>query len=165
MNFLIDKMETSDWSQVSEIYFEGIKTGNATFQNDVPSWEDWDREHLKECRFVARLNQHILGWVALSAVSNRPVFRGVAEESIYIKAEYRGLGVATALMQHLIEQSELLGFWTLEAKIFPENIESIALHHKFGFKSVGIRHKIGQSVLGSWRDIDVLERRSSVVGQ
>ncbi|PKM95909.1 MAG: N-acetyltransferase [Firmicutes bacterium HGW-Firmicutes-1] len=165
MNFFIDQMKVSDWNQASNIYLEGIQTGNATFQNEVPTWEEWDRDHLIECRFVARCDDNILGWVALSSISNRPVFRGVAEDSIYIKNEYKGIGVASALMQHMIMQSELLGFWTLEAKIFPENIESINLHQKFGFKSVGIREKIGQSVLGVWRDIVVLERRSEVVGR
>lgn len=165
MTFLIDQMKASDWEEVCNIYLEGIQTGNATFQSEVPTWEEWDSDHLKECRFVARRDDQILGWVALSPISNRPVFKGVAEDSIYIKSEYRGIGVATSLMKHLIKQSELLGFWTLEAKIFPENVESIILHKKFGFKSVGIREKIGQSVLGVWRDIDVLERRSSSVGQ
>lgn len=164
MNYSIEDMKPSDWEEVSQIYYEGILTKNATFQNEVPTWKEWDEGHLKVCRFIAKYQDNIIGWVALSPISSRPVFKGVAEDSIYIKEGYKGQGVATALMKHLIQKSEIEGIWTLEAKIFPENKESIALHQKFGFVSIGIRDKIGQMVSGEWRDIVVLERRSKTVG-
>lgn len=165
MNYIIEEMTANDWEEVSQIYYEGILTQNATFQNEVPTWVEWDESHLKICRFVAKQNEIIVGWVALSPISKRPVFKGVAEDSIYIKEGFKGQGVATLLMKHLITQSEAEGIWSLEAKIFPENQESIALHKKFGFKTVGIREKIGQMVSGEWRDIVVMERRSKIVGQ
>ena len=165
MNYIIEEMQPDDWKAVGQIYWEGILTKNATFQNEVPTWKEWDENHLETCRYVAKYQGSIIGWVALSPISKRPVFKGVAEDSIYIKDGYKGQGVATNLMKCLIEQSEAEGIWTLEAKIFPENKESIALHEKFGFKSVGIRDKIGQMVSGEWRDIVVMERRSTIVGQ
>lgn len=165
MKYIIETMQQGDWEAVSQIYYEGILTKNATFQNEVPTWIEWDDSHLKTCRFVAKNKKEIIGWVALSPVSKRPVFAGVAEDSIYIKSTYRGKGVATALMETLIKHSEGAGIWTLEAKIFPENVESIALHEKFGFVTVGVRKKIGQMASGWWRDIVVMERRSKIVGQ
>lgn len=164
MNYTIEAMQPLDWNQAAQIYFEGIQMGNATFQNEVPTWEDWDKDHLKECRFVAKKNDEILGWVALSPTSKRPVFKGVAEDSIYIKKANWGQGIGSELMKRLILESEEKGFWTIEAKIFPENHESIALHEKFGFKSVGKRINIGQMADGRWRDIVLLERRSKIIG-
>lgn len=164
MNYVIEALQPCDWEAVSNIYYEGILTKNATFQNEVPTWQEWDESHLKNCRFIAKCNDVIVGWAALSPISNRPVFRGVAEDSIYIKEGYRGKGVAKCLMEHLIKQSEADGIWTLEAKIFPENIESIALHEKFGYVNVGTRSKIGRMASGEWRDIVVMERRSRIVG-
>lgn len=165
MAYIIEEMKPDDWEAVSQIYYEGILTKNATFQNEVPTWDEWNESHLKSCRIVAKSQGIIVGWAALSPISKRPVFKGVAEDSVYIKDGYRGQGVAKTLMNHLIKQSEIEGIWTLEAKIFPENKESVALHEKFGFISVGIREKIGQMVSGQWRDIVVMERRSKIVGQ
>ena len=154
------------WPAVREIYLEGIATGNATFETELPEWEKWDSAHRKDCRLVARETGQasiILGWAALSPVSARRVYAGVAEVSIYIAAAARGRGIGKALLHPLVEESERIGLWTLQAGIFPENTASIKLHKSYGFREVGIRHRIGQ--LGdTWRDVLLLERRSANVG-
>jgi len=161
------------WPAVREIYGEGIATGNATFATELPSWENWDTGHRKDCRLVAlksidvatqpRGIGKILGWAALSPVSSRHVYRGVAEVSVYIAAVARGRGVGKSLLQALVQESEGNGIWTLQAGIFPENAASLALHKSCGFREVGIRTRIGK--LGdSWRDVKLLERRSTRVG-
>lgn len=160
---IIEKMHPRDWEQVAIIYQEGIDTGNATFETRCPPWEVWDEKHRKECRFVARENGKIAGWVALSGVSSRLVYSGVCEVSVYISDEYRGHGVGSILMQALIKESERQGIWMLQAAIFPENKASIHLHEKFGFRQVGIREKIGKRD-GIWRDNVFLERRSRKTG-
>jgi L-amino acid N-acyltransferase YncA len=162
-DFHIEAMRGDDWPAVRNIYSEGIATGNATFETETPEWTKWDQAHLQACRLVARDTQRVLGWAALSAVSGRRVYSGVAEVSVYVAAEARGRGVDKALLQSLIEQSELSGIWTLQAGIFPENVPSIALHKSCGFREVGLRQKLGQRG-GIWRDVVLLERRSSSVG-
>lgn len=164
MNYIIDEMRYEDWDQVSNIYLEGINTGNATFERNVPTWDRWDKGHVSACRLVARSGKIILGWAALSPISSREVYKGVAEVSIYIGEKFRGQGIASLLMKSLVEASEKNGFWTLQAGIFVENKASIALHEKFGFRVVGIREKLGKTTQGVWRDIAFLERRSKVVG-
>lgn len=164
MDFIVDTMKDADWLQVSDIYLAGIKTEIATFQNDVPSWEEWDRGHNKDCRFVARVEEKILGWVALSPVSSRCVYTGVAEVSIYIGEEYKGMGVGTALLNRLIECSEEEGYWTLQAGIIKENIPSRMLHKKCGFREIGYRERPGKMNNGKWHDVILVERRSSIVG-
>jgi L-amino acid N-acyltransferase YncA len=160
----ISAMAPSDWPQVCEIYREGIATGHATFETDVPDWVKWDSGHLPNCRLVARGDSGIVGWAALSPVSMRQVYAGVAEVSIYVAGSARGLGVGTALLQALIATSEGYGIWTLQAGIFPENTASIALHKSCGFRVVGTRHRVGK--LGDrWRDTVLLERRSATVGR
>ncbi|MGG3466890.1 N-acetyltransferase family protein [Neobacillus pocheonensis] len=156
-------MQNEDWEQVRAIYLEGIATGNATFQKEVPSWEDWDYNHIMECRIVARLEGNILGWAALSPISSRRVYSGVAEVSIYVGRISSGKGIGSTLLKSLIEISEQKKFWTLQSSIFPENISSLKLHYKFGFKEVGMRERIGK-MDGIWRDTVLLERRSTVVG-
>ncbi len=163
MEFSIDKMKDEDWSEVQSIYREGIATGNATFETDVPDWEHWDRSHLRHCRLVARKEGQVIGWAALSPVSGRCVYGGVAEVSVYVAASVRGRGVGKALLQALVEESERKGFWTLQAGIFPENTASIALHKHCGFREVGRRERLGQ-MHGVWKDIIFMERRSDVVG-
>ncbi|HUU28309.1 MAG TPA: GNAT family N-acetyltransferase [archaeon] len=163
IRFKIDTMQPGDWEQVRSIYLEGISTGNATFEKDVPAWEKWDSGHLKECRLVARAGGRVIGWAALSPVSNRCVYAGVAEASIYVGAAYRRDGVGRALLEALIESSEQAGIWTLQAGIFPENLSSLALVSRYGFRQVGIREKLGQ-MNGAWRDVVLLERRSRVAG-
>jgi L-amino acid N-acyltransferase YncA len=163
MDFIVEKMKVEDWEGVRSIYREGIATGNATFEKDVPEWQEWDRRHLGDCRFVARREGQVVGWGALSPVSSRCVYAGVAEVSIYVAALARGEGIGKSLLRTLIEESERQGIWTLQAGVFPENEASIALHKAWGFREVGYREKIGQ-MNGHWRDVILLERRSEVVG-
>src|SRR5580700_1266205 len=163
MIYQITPMQPDDWLAVREIYREGIATGDATFETDVPDWEKWDNSHRQDCRLVARIREKVLGWAALSPVSGRCVYAGVAEVSVYVAAAARGSGVGKALLQALIEESELHRIWTLQAGIFPENAASIALHKSRGFREVGVRRRIGK--LGdTWRDVLLLERRSSKAG-
>jgi phosphinothricin acetyltransferase len=163
MSFRIEPMQPADWDAVRAIYRAGIATGNATFETDAPDWVIWDEKHLKECRLVARQAEQILGWAALSPVSSRCVYAGVAEVSVYVGAAARGQGVGKALLARLVEEAERSGLWTLQAGIFPENTASIALHKACGFREVGYRERIGQ-MNGVWRDTVLLERRSAVVG-
>jgi L-amino acid N-acyltransferase YncA len=160
---VIDKMKSSDWEQVRQIYLEGIETGNATFQTEAPSWESWDQDHLSECRIVARAEGQILGWAALTPTSGRPVYAGVAEVSVYVGKSNIGKGIGSKLMKDLIELSEEKGYWLLQSGIFPENKTSLKLHNKFGFREVGRRERIGK-MNNIWRDVILVERRSSVVG-
>ena len=161
--FEIGPMQPSDWRAVREIYAQGIATGDATFETELPDWEKWNANHRADCRLVARDGSSLLGWAALSNVSGRCVYAGVAEVSVYIASEARGRGFGKALLQALIEQSESAGIWTLQAGIFPENVASVAQHKSLGFREVGVRQRIGK--LGDrWRDTVLLERRSSKVG-
>jgi phosphinothricin acetyltransferase len=162
-SILIDKMLPEDWEEVREIYIEGMATGNATFQKQAPTWAEWDMSHKPECRIVARFEGEILGWAALSPVSSRWVYNGVAEVSIYVSQRYRGKGIGNRLLNSLITTSEENGYWTLQSGIFPENISSMALHKKYGFREVGRRERIGK-MDGIWRDTILLERRSKTVG-
>jgi len=163
MNCSIIAMQPEHWPAVRDIYAEGISTGNATFETELPSWEKWDTGHRKDCRLLACDNDRILGWAALSAISARRVYAGVAEISVYVAKASRGLGVGEALLRALVEASEANGVWTLQAGIFPENTISVALHRSCGFREVGVRRRIGK--LGNaWRDVMLLERRSSKVG-
>lgn len=164
MEYIIENMKETDWQQVSDIYLAGIKTEIATFQSEVPTWEEWDKGHLTTCRLVARNGEKILGWAALSAVSSRCVYAGVAEVSIYVSEEHKGKGVGTSLLNHLIQQSEKEGFWTLQAAIIKENIPSIMLHKKCGFREIGYRERLGKMNNGKWHDVILMERRSKIVG-
>jgi L-amino acid N-acyltransferase YncA len=148
-----------DWPEVARIYEEGMLTGNATFETEVPSWEAWDAAHLAQHRLVVTLDDQVVGWAALSPVSDRRCYRGVAEHSIYIAERVRGLGFGRQLLGALIASSEAGGFWTLQAGIFPENEASIELHTALGFRVVGVRERLGRSD-GEWRDVVLLERRS-----
>lgn len=161
--FQIDPMQTSDWPQVAAIYQEGIETGLATLETSVPDWETWNADHIPECRFVARIGEQILGWAALTPVSGRCVYEGVAEVSVYVMAEARGQGVGRALLNALVTASEETGLWTLQAGILRENAASIGLHQACGFRIVGVRERLGQ-LNGVWKDIVLMERRSTVVG-
>jgi L-amino acid N-acyltransferase YncA len=160
----IRAMTPGDWPLVRTIYEEGIATGNATFQDSVPAWAEWDAAHTQECRLVATDDgAAILGWAALSPVSSRCVYGGVAEVSIYVAAAARGRSVGRRLLESLIHDSEQHGFWTLQAGIFPENLASVALHRRCGFRLVGTRERLGE-MGGRWRDVLLLERRSPTVG-
>jgi L-amino acid N-acyltransferase YncA len=151
------------WLAVRDIYENGIATGNATFQTFAPSWEEWNANHLLHSRLVTNTGDKIVGWAALTPVSGRCVYAGVAEVSVYVDAEYRGQKIGEKLLSTLIEESEKNGIWTLQAGIFPENIPSIKIHQNGGFKIIGTRERIGQ-MNGIWRDTVLLERRSLVVG-
>ena len=159
----IRAMTPSDWKDVSRIYAEGIATGYATFEKEVPSWEDWDKNHLKECRLVAVEKDRLLGWAALSPVSSRCVYGGVAEVSVYVGSNARRHGVGLALMHLLISKSEAAGLWTLQSGIFPENKASIVLHEKVGFRKIGVRERVGK-LDDEWKDNVLFERRSTKVG-
>lgn len=157
---MIREMTAADWPAVKRIYEEGIATGFATFETEAPSYEEWDATHLAVCRFVYVNDRgEVLGWIVLSPVSDRCVYGGVAEETVYISENARGQGVASALFEALIPASEAEGFWTLQAGMFPENEASIKVHQKAGFRAIGRREKIGQ-MNGVWRDTLHLERRS-----
>lgn len=157
-------MTEDHWEAVQRIHLEGIATGVATFETEsVPDWESWVASHLEVGRLVAMTDAEPAGWAALSPVSNRCVYAGVAEVSVYIGADFRGRGVGSALMSRLIEESEANGIWTLEARMFPENEASLKLHEKFGFRRVGRRDRLGK-LAGRWRDVLLLERRSDRVG-
>lgn len=160
----IDELLASDWPAVRRIYEEGIATGNATFETQSPEWEDWDRAHRPAPRLVAREDGRVVGWAALSPVSARRVYAGVAEVSVYVGESVRGRGAGRALLEELIARSERLGVWTLQAGIFPENPASLALHERCGFRVVGRRERIGR-LHGRWRDVLLLERRSPAVGE
>ena len=151
------------WEAVKTIYEEGIATGNATFQTAAPSWQEWDNAHVKTCRLIATENNEVLGWAALTAVSSRCVYAGVAEVSVYVAANARGKNIGSLLLQALINESEQNGIWTLQSSIFPENKASISMHEKNGFRIIGYREKIGK--MGNvWRDNISLERRSNKIG-
>jgi L-amino acid N-acyltransferase YncA len=160
---MIEPLGDHHWDAVRSIYSQGIATGNATFQQTVPDWKEWDAGHLRGCRLVARAEQEVVGWAALSPVSSRPAYRGVAEVSIYVAEAARACGIGAKLMARLIADSEAEGIWTLQAGIFPENAASIKLHTDAGFRIVGTRSRLG-CVNGRWRDVVLLERRSLTIG-
>lgn len=158
----IRKLLDTDWPQVSLIYQKGINTGNATFQTTAPAWEDWNASHLATCRVVAEKDGQLLGWAALTPVSSRCVYAGVAEVSVYVDPEHSGKGIGLALLEELVHLSEAESIWTLQAGIFPENTASLRIHEKAGFRILGIREKIGKQN-GIWRDTVLLERRSRLI--
>jgi phosphinothricin acetyltransferase len=164
MSYIIADMKADDWERVRAIYLEGIATGHATFETGAPTWEKWDAAHLRKARLVARDDEgEILGWAALSPVSDRCVYGGVAEVSVYVGERGRGRGVGRALLEALVEASERNEIWTLQAGVFPENAASVKLHLSCGFREVGRRERIGK-LNGVWRDTLLLERRSRNVG-
>jgi phosphinothricin acetyltransferase len=150
-------------SDVLSIYEAGIATGNATFQTFAPEWPEWDQSHVKSCRLVASENDTVLGWAALTPVSGRCVYAGVAEVSVYVATDAQGKGIGKRLLEALVKESEQNNFWTLQAGIFPENTGSLKIHDGCGFRVVGHREKIGK--MGDrWRDTLLLERRSTLIG-
>lgn len=159
----IREMREKDWEAVAEIYKQGIATGEATFEQKVPAWEEWDSSHLKTCRLVATKNDEVVGWAALTPVSGRCVYAGVAEVSVYVSAYHRGNKIGTQLLNSLIKASEKNDLWTLQAGIFPENKGSIKIHEDLGFRKIGYREKIGK-MNGVWRDTLLFERRSRIAG-
>ena len=159
----IRKFEFDDFSFVKAIYQQGIETGNATFQLSAKDWDEWNGSMLEHSRIVAVENDNVLGWAALSPISNREVYSGVTEVSIYVAADAQGKGIGQKLLSHLILESERNNIWMLQAAIFPENISSIKLHQNNGFRQLGTREKLGK-MNDVWRDVVLLERRSKIVG-
>ena len=157
---IIDQMTASDWEQVRAIYLEGIRSGHSTFETEAPSWEKWDEGHLRFARLVMRNGETVLGWAALSPVSKRYVYRGVAEVTVYVSEKAQGQGIGRALLEALIDESEKNAIWTLQASIFPENTASVQLHLRCGFREVGRREKIAM-LKGVWRDTLLFERRKA----
>jgi L-amino acid N-acyltransferase YncA len=163
MDILIDLLLPSDWPRVAAIYREGIAAGQATFETEVPSWEQWDASHLPECRLAARWKGFVAGWVALSPVSRRRCYAGVAEVSVYVAEDARGRDVGKRLLQAIIAESERRGIWTLQGSTFPENEASLRLQRGCGFRVVGTRERIA-CLAGVWRSTVLTERRSPLVG-
>jgi L-amino acid N-acyltransferase YncA len=158
----IRDLQPADWPAVRAIYQDGIRGGNATFETELPSWERWDAAHPVP-RLVAERDGAVVGWAALSPVSDRCCYEGVGDVSVYVAEAVRGAGVGRALLEALVERSEQAGYWTLNAGVFPENEASLRLHKSCGFREVGVRERLG-SLRGVWRDVVLLERRSTVVG-
>jgi phosphinothricin acetyltransferase len=158
----IEALTPEHWPEVARIYAEGIATGHATFETEVPSWEQWDASHLAAHRFVAVADGRVAGWVAVGAVSGRCVYAGVVENSVYVAADARGRGVGLALLEALVASTEAAGIWTIQTGIFPENAASLRVHERAGFRVVGRRERIGR-LNGPWRDVVFLERRSEAV--
>ncbi len=154
----------ADWPAVAEIYRQGIESGNATFETEVPDWESWNAARHPDCRIVAELGGEVAGYAGLSPVSGRCVYGGVCEVMIYIAESARGRGLGGRLLNHLAAESEALGIWTLQAGIFPENGASIRIFEKAGFRILGIHERLGRFHDGRWRDVVMMERRSEVVG-
>jgi len=158
----LEQLRPDHWPAVAAIYREGIASGNATFETEVPTWEAWDSSHLPDHRFVALGDGAVVGWAALAPVSERCVYGGVAETSVYVATALQGHGVGRALLERVVSSSEKAGIWTLQAGIFPENDASVRLHEHAGFRVVGRRERLGK-LGGVWRDVVLLERRSPVV--
>jgi L-amino acid N-acyltransferase YncA len=155
---LVRPLDPDDYPAVAAVFAEGIATGLATFETAVPSWEEWDAGHLAEYRFVAEMNGEVVGWAAVVPYSRRAVYRGVGEESVYVAERARGIGVGRALLEALIASARAGGLWTLQAGVFPDNLASLELHRRLGFREVGVRERIGQ-LDGVWRDVVLLELR------
>lgn len=160
----LTEMLPEQYPQVKEIYELGIATNNATLETKAPEWQEWDSKYMKCCRLVALAdNGQVAGWAALTAVSGRCVYSGVAEDSVYIHPGYKGRGIGRLLLQALIQASERAGIWTLQAGILKENVASIKLHEQCGFRMIGLRERLGQ-LHSQWRDICLMEKRSKIIG-
>src|SRR3954454_1324183 len=158
---LVEQMRTKHWPAVERIYAEGLASGNASFETETPSWERFHADQLPGQLLVALDAGAVAGWAVLSPVSDRCAYQGVAEDSVYVAESARGRGIGRALLTQLTERAESAGIWTVQAGIFPENTASIALHHACGFRTVGLRERLGQRE-GIWRDVLLLERRGSI---
>jgi phosphinothricin acetyltransferase len=159
---LLRDLRPDDWAAVARIYADGIATGTATFETELPSWEAFDAARLPDHRFVAELDGRVVGWVAVSRVSARAVYAGVVEHSVYVDPAVQGRGVGRALLERLIASTEAAGIWTIQSGVFPENVPSLRLHERVGFEIVGRRRRLAR-LHGVWRDVLFLERRSPIV--
>ena len=160
---VVRELRPDDWPTVRAIYEDGIRSGDATFETEAPSWEQWDAGHSAQ-RFVAERDGSVVGWAALSPESSRCCYRGVGQVSVYVAETARGVGVGRALLEQLVQRSEAEGYWTLTAGVFPENEASLRLHRACGFREIGVRERLGEAG-GVWRNVVWLERRSQVVGR
>ena len=158
---MIRQMMDSDWERVSEIYKQGMEGGTATFNTEYPSFEEWDKGHIRDCRFVYEDEGKVIGWVAISPTSSRCVYKGCVEMSIYVDQKYRGHGVGTALVNELIKESEKAGYWSIYSAIISINRASIALHKKCGFREIGYRERIAKDRFGEWQNTTLMEYRAS----
>lgn len=163
MDIIIDPMQDSDWERVREIYLEGLATGQASFETEAPSWEQWDAAHSRHSRLVARDSDRVVAWGALAPMSRRRCYAGVAELSLYVSTAYSGRGIGKRLLSELVASSERCGVWALYGSTFPENEASIKMQLSCGFRVVGRRERIAQHH-GVWRDTVITERRSRAVG-
>jgi L-amino acid N-acyltransferase YncA len=157
----VEQMRAEHWPAVERIYAEGLATGNASFETETPSWEEFQAGHLPGFLLAALDADAVVGWAVLSPVSDRCAYQGVAEDSVYVAEAARGCGVGRTLLTELIRRAESAGIWTVQAGIFPKNTPSIALHHACGFRTVGLRERLGRRE-GIWRDVLLLERRGSI---
>jgi phosphinothricin acetyltransferase len=168
MTITIRPMTPDDWPAVERIYAEGIATGNATFEAEPPSWNDFDREKVRNPRLVAADEGEVVGWAAAGRTSSRCVYEGVLEHSVYVSETARGRGIGKHLLAAFLDESEAAGIWTVQSGVFPENQSSLALHHQFGFRDVGTRQRVGKMTYGpyagQWRDVILIERRSESIG-
>jgi len=155
---LVRPLHPDDYPAVAAVFAEGIATGVATFETEIPGWDEWDASHLPDHRFVAEVDGEVVGWIAVVPYSRRAVYRGVGEESVYVAERARGSGIGRALLETMIESARNGGLWTLQAGVFTDNGASLALHRALGFREVGIRERIGQ-LDGVWRDVVLLELR------
>ena len=155
----IKLLEKKHYPSVSKIYADGLETGIASFETNIPEWENWDKKFLRQCRYVALIKNEVVAWCALSAISKREVYKGVAEDTIYVSKLHQGQGIGKKLLKHLINESEKAGFWTLQAGVFSENEASVRLHEDCGFRIVGVRESIEKRD-GKWHDNVLMERRS-----
>ena len=156
----VERMRPGHWPAVRSIYESGIATGNATLERDAPDWEGWDAGHRRDCRLVAVDGDRVLGWIALSPYSARTVYAGVAWVSVYVTPDAQHRGIGRQLLEAAIEASEEAGIWTLMAGILPENVPSLALHERAGFRRIGVQRRLGRDALERWRDVVLMERRS-----
>jgi L-amino acid N-acyltransferase YncA len=161
----IERMRPGHWPAVRAIYATGIATGIATFERETPEWEAWDAGHRPDSRLVAVDGDRVLGWVALSPYSERRAYAGVAWLSVYVAPDARGRGVGRSLVEAAVEASETAGAWTLLVGIQAENTASLALFRHAGFRRIGVQQRIGQDASGRWRDVVLMERRSSALGR
>ena len=160
---MIREMKPEDWKRVEDIYKQGMEKGISTFNTECPSYEEWDKGHIRECRYVFEEDGRVVGWTAISPSSGRCVYRGCVEVSIYIDEEYQGRGIGTQLLQRLCDETEKAGYWSLYSAIFSINKASIALHKKCGFREIGSREKIAKDRFGVWQNTTMMERRNSII--
>ena len=158
---MIREMLDTDWTRVAEIYKQGIESGIATFNTECPNFEEWDKSHVKECRYVYEEDGKVVGWISISPSSSRCVYKGCVEMSVYIDSEYKGRGIGTALVNHLINESVKLGYWSIYSAIISISEASIALHRKCGFREIGYRERIAKDKFGEWQNTTLMEYRAS----